>query len=132
MNKKVKILLVIGCAAVLLIVFYRPLFVRRVNYEIGGIKIPSEYNILTGKARPILDYKGKAITRTVKDKKIGKVGLSEDQVVLAQFRWAIFEEWADSHPEYKGWQNNAEMFKRANDAFRKELDTAGPKFRIVK
>ena len=132
MDKKVKILLVIGCAAVLLVVFHRPIFVRRANFEIGGIKIPSEYNILTGRARPILDYKGKAITRTVKDKNVGKVGLSEDQVVLAQLRWAIFEEWTKSHPEYKGWQNNAQMFKRANDAFRKEMDAAGPRFRIVK
>ena len=132
MNKKVKILLVIGCAAALLIVFYRPLFVRRVNFEIGGIKIPSEYNILTGKARPILDYKGKAITRTVKDKRIGHIGLSEDQVVLAQLRWAVFEEWANAHPEYKGWQNNAQMLKRAHDAFRKEIDASGARLRVVK
>ena len=132
MKNNVKTVLIAALALITCFFLYKLAFVRTVNYEIGGIKIPSEYNILTGKARPILDYKGKAITRTVKDKKIGKVGLSEDQVVLAQFRWAIFEEWVNSHPEYKGWQDNAQMFKRANDAFRKELDTAGPKFRIIK
>ena len=131
MTIKKKVVITVCCAVILAVVFYRPLFVRTVNYEIGGIKIPSEYNMLTGKVKPILNYSGKAISRTVNDRKTGNVGLSEEQVVLAQFRWAVFEQWANSRPEYKGWQTNEGVFKKANDAFRKEIERS-PKIRMVK
>ena len=117
---------------VLIILVYKLIFIRTVNYEIAGVKIPSRYNILTGKVRPILNYHGKAIKRTVEDRKTGSIGLSEEEVVAAQIRWAVFEEWANSHREYKGWETNAVTFKRAYDEFRKELKNSGIGLQKVK
>ena len=121
MNKKIKAVLIIAAAAAVSVFLYRVIFIRTVNYEIAGVKIPSRYNILTGSVRPILNYHGKAIKRTVEDRNANKIGLSDEEVVAAQIRWAVFEEWANSHREYKGWETNAVTFKKAYDAFRKEL-----------
>ena len=125
MNNKLKTILLSIAAAVIIFLAYRLLFIRTVNYEIAGVKIPSRYNIITGKVRPILNYHGRTIKRTVEDRRAGNIGLSEEEVVAAQIRWAVFEEWANSRPEYKGWDTNAETFKKAYDAFRKELKNYG-------
>ena len=132
MTNKLRVSAVTLGILVSLFLLYRLLFIRVVNYEIGGIKIPSEYNFFTGKVKPILDYKGKPITRTVEDRKSGNLGLTEKQVVLAQFRWAVFEEWVKAHPEYKGWESNPEIFKKAQSKFRKELESHGPRIVIIK
>lgn len=100
---------------------YKFVFIRTVDYEIAGIKIPSKYNILTGSIKPIADYRGKAHLPTITDSKSNKIGLSEEQVVIAKLRWAIFEQWADSHPEYKGWRENPAIFKKANDDFKIQI-----------
>ena len=101
---------------------YRLIFIRTVYYDIGGIKIPSTYNFLTGSVKPLLNYDGKPIKQTVQDRRMKKVGLAEGQVTLAQFRWAIFEQWVRMHPEYKNWDKDSEIFKKANTAFRKEME----------
>lgn len=132
MNKNIKIISITIIAIIALLFFYRTLFIRTVNYEIGGIKIPSKYNVLTGKVKPIIDYRGKELSRTVEARGAGKIGLSEEEVVVAQLRWAVFEEWVKAHPEYNGWQDDALIFKKAHDAFRKELEAKGLRFRIIK
>lgn len=132
LNKNLKMVLVTIIALVGLFAMYRLIFIRTVNYEIGGIIIPSQYNALTGKATPITGYPGKSALPSVEGGATGNLGLSEEQVLIAKLRWAIFEKWANSHPEYKGWETNAEIFKKAHDAFRKELESYGPRFKIVK
>ena len=124
MSKNLKMILIAVISVAALFFIYKFLFIRTVYYEIGSIKIPSKYNILTGRVKPIKNYEGKEIKRTVEDRKIGKVGLSDEQIVIAQFRWALFEEWANSHHEYDGWQDNAEIFKKAHDAFKKALESS--------
>lgn len=132
-NKTIRSFIIILTVVLAVWLIFKLFFVRTVNYEIGGIKIPSEYNMVTGTVKPIVDYKGSQNIPTVQVKTDDKkVGLSEDQAVMAQLRWAIFEDWAKSRPEYKGWESNAEIFKAANDAFRKEVEKNGPRFRIVK
>jgi hypothetical protein len=118
------VLIILAGAAFL---FYKFVLTRTVYYEIGGIKIPSKYNILTGTAKPIDNYKGRPNLRTVETHKANKLGLSDDEVVIAKVRWAIFEEWANSRPEYRGWQKDAKIFKKANDAFRRQLGATGRK-----
>lgn len=121
MKSKLKAAFIFLLISLLGFLVYKFILVRTVNYEIGGIKIPSQYNILTGTVKPITNYKGRTDLKTVEARKSNKIGLTEGQVVIANLRWAVFEEWASSHPEYKGWQKDAQIFKRANDAFRKEL-----------
>ena len=132
MNSTVKkVLIAIGVLA-LVIISYKTLFMRTVNYEIGGINIPSKYNLLTGKVTPIIDYKGKDIKRTVHDRKADKLGLTGDEVSMAQFQWALFENWASSRPEYKGWEENPELFKKAHDDFQKMSEASGRKILVIK
>ena len=57
MNKKIKAGLIAVIAALALFTAYKLTFIRTVNYEIGGITIPSRYNILTGSVKPIKDYR---------------------------------------------------------------------------
>lgn len=121
MKKYLKTALIIIAAAALLYLIYRLAFIRTVDYEIAGIKIPSQYNLLTDKITPITNYKGKSGLKTVSTLKTNKLGLSEEQVVIAKLRWAIFEQWANSHSEYKGWQNDQVIFKKANDDFKKQI-----------
>lgn len=121
--------------AILVLFFgYRLLVIRTVNYEIGGIKIPSKYNILTGKVTPIKDYRGGVIKRVVEDNKIHAkgVGLSADEVMGAKVRWALFEEWVKARPQYKGWDSDPEAFKKAQDDFLKEMESSGTKVTLVK
>lgn len=120
--KKIKFIAIGIVVIFALFALYRLLFIRVVNYEIAGAKIPSEYNMLTGKVRPIVGYRGKATLPSIQPKETNKLGLSDAQVMIAQLRWAIFEEWIKIHPEYKGWETNAETFKKAHDEFRIELE----------
>jgi hypothetical protein len=60
------------------------------------------------------------------------MGLSEEEVVIAKLRWAIFEQWVNKHPQYAGWQKSPLIFKKANDDFRKELEASGKIIRVVK
>jgi len=125
----------VGVAALIIIALflaYRLLFVRTVYYEIGGIKIPSKYNALTGKVRPILNYKGRPIKKVIEDRNTKNFGLSEEQVTLAQFRWAVFEQWATLRPEYKDWNTDPDIFKKANIAFQKAMDASGAKAKIIR
>ena len=132
MGKILKNILIAIIAIIVFLAVYRLLFVKTVYYEIGGVKIPSKYSVLTGRVKPILNYNGKAIKRTVEDRKIQGLGLSKDEVTLAQFRWAVFEQWVAVRPEYKGWNSNPDIFKKANIAFQREMDTGGFKVKVVK
>ena len=118
MVKKLKVALIAVVVIGALIFLFRIAFIRTVDYEIAGIKIPSKYNILTGKVKPIDNYKGKKKLKTIETTKSNKLGLTEEQVVIARFRWAVFQEWANSKPEYKGWQDNPVIFKKANEDFK--------------
>ncbi|MCM8760970.1 MAG: hypothetical protein NC938_00675 [Candidatus Omnitrophica bacterium] len=132
MNRTLKMTLLSAVALVATFFLYRLVFIRTVNYEIGGIKIPSKYNALTGKVTPIINYRGGEIKKTVTDHNTNKIGMSGEEVTLAQFRWAIFEQWANSRPKYKGWQSNPAIFKAANEAFRKEMESSGQTINIIK
>jgi len=131
-NKNIKIAAITTIAVILGFALYRVAFIRTVSYEIGGVKIPSRYNALTGSVRPIADYKGKPIRLTIADRNSENIGLSKEQVAMAQFRWSIFEQWANSRSQYKGWQDNSDIFKKANDEFRRDIEAHGPRFRVVK
>jgi hypothetical protein len=121
-------------AVAVIFIGYRLIVIRTVNYEIGGIKIPSKYNILTGKVTPIKEYKGGDIKRVVEDRKIDprEVGLSADEVMGAKVRWAIFEQWVKERAKYKGWESDPEVFKKAQDDFLKELEASRTKVTLVK
>jgi hypothetical protein len=133
-DKKIRSAVIAALIFIALALLYRLTFIRTVNYEIGGITIPSKYNVLTGSVRPIKDYKGKAITRTVGDRpaQADKIGLSSDEVVSAQVRWAVFEQWVKSRPQYKGWDSDTQIFKKAQDDFLKEMQSSGRKVTIIK
>ena len=132
MGKKIKaaiIVLLIAGAAFLL---FKLVFIRTVYYEIGGIKIPSKYNILTGTVKPLSNYKGKTNLRTVETSRTSKMGLTEEEVVIAKLRWAIFEQWVNSRPQYRGWQKSAIIFKKANDDFRKATESSGKIIQVAR
>lgn len=61
-----------------------------------------------------------------------EAGLSEDQVVAAKVRWSVFEKWANEHSEYRGWQSDPGIFKKANAAFQVEMKEKGPRIKIIK
>jgi hypothetical protein len=131
MNKIIGPLVIVAAAVVVIFFAGKGLFVRTVNYEIAGLKIPSRYNILTGSIKPIIDYKGKRDLKTIETQQSKNIGLSDEQVVAAKVRWAIFEQWANSRIEYKGWQSDPDVFKRANEGFKKDVGSGGPKIRVV-
>jgi hypothetical protein len=91
------IIIVIGLAAA----SYKSIFMRTVNYEIAGIKIPSRYNMLTGRIAPIQNYKGRTDLPSMQPSIKGNLGLSAEQAQIAKLRWALFEEWVGQMPEYK-------------------------------
>ena len=132
MGKKIKAVIIILLVAGAAFLLYRLAFIRTVYYEIGGIKIPSKYNILTGTVKPLSNYKGKANLRTVEASKANKMGLTDEEVTIAKLRWAIFEQWVNSRPQYKGWQKSAVIFKKANDDFRKETEASGKIIQVAK
>ena len=132
MGKLVKNIFIAAVAVAVIVVIYSLVFIRTVNYEIGGIAIPSKYNAFTGKVTPIINYRGAAINRIVVDRKANSIGMSNEEVTLAQFRWAMFEQWVKARPQYKGWEANPAVFRKANDDFRKALEASGQKITIVK
>ena len=132
MKNKFRAVVIVLIFAGAIFLLYKFVLVRTVYYEIGGIKIPSRYNILTGTVKPISDYKGKANLRTVEARKANKIGLTEEEVTIAKLRWEIFEEWVKAHPQYKGWQKSPAIFKKANDDFRRELENSGKIIKVVK
>lgn len=132
MTGKFKAIIVFMLLAAGLFLLYKFIFVRTVYYEIGGIKIPSKYNMLTGRVKPISNYNGKQNLRTVEATKANKMGLTEDEVVIAKLRWAIFEQWVKNKPQYKGWQKSPIIFKKANDDFRKEVERSGKIIKVIK
>lgn len=121
MNKKIKVFLIIAAVSIAIVFLYRLLFIRTVNYVIAGVKIPSTYSILTGKVKAIPDYKGRTDLPTLEPHATKSIGLSDDQVAMAQFRWALFAQWAGAHPEYKGWDKDPEIFTKAREAFKKDM-----------
>jgi hypothetical protein len=133
-NHPMRNTLIIVAAIVGLFLAYKLLFIRTVSYEMGGIKIPSKYNILTGKVKPIKDYKGGEIKRVVEDRNVHPkdVGLSADEVMSAKVRWAVFESWVKERPQYKGWEADQEIFKKAQDDFLKEMESTGRKVTIIR
>lgn len=118
MNKRLKIAGIAILVIIGIFLIYRVLFIRTVNYNIAGIDIPARYNVLTGKAVPIVGYKGKAPNKTVTDRNSDRIGLEPNDVTAARFQWLMFEEWANSRPKYKGWESNPETFKKANEEFK--------------
>lgn len=132
MIKNLKTIIIVLIASAVLFALYRLTCIRIVNYEIAGVKIPSEYNIITGKIKPIINYKGNKALPALERFNANKIGLTDDQVASAQLRWAVFEQWANSRPEYKDWGRNAEVFKEALEAFRKEIETYKLKARIIR
>lgn len=121
MNKVVKVTLITAVAVMSLILIYRMLFIRTVNYEIAGLKIPSEYNVITGKIKPIPNYKGRTDLPSLEPRIAKSIGLSEDQVTIARFRWAVFEQWVKGRPEYKDWNTNKEILEKARAAFKTDM-----------
>ena len=135
MNKNVKTALIVTFTVLICFFLYKLIFIRTVSYEIGGIKIPSKYDILTGSVKPIKDYKGKELKRVVEDNKKTQpkqIGLSSDEVMSAQVRWAVFEQWVKNRPQYKGWDSDKEIFAKAQDDFLKEMESSGRKVTIIR
>lgn len=124
MNKNIRTAVIATLSVIALTLLSRAFFIRTVNYNIGGVDIPARYNVLTGKAVPIFDYKGKAIKTTVTDNKTDKMGMSRSEVLAAQVRWALFEEWAKTKPEHKGWESDPEIFRKASEEFKKKMPTS--------
>ena len=119
MKTNVILVLVLIVVVALSVMSYKSLFVRTVNYEIAGIKIPSKYNMLTGKVIPIQNYKGKSDLPSMQPSIKGNLGLSGEQAEAAKLRWALFEEWVTQMPQYKDWQSSPETFRQAMADFRK-------------
>jgi hypothetical protein len=119
--KNLKAIFVLACLAGLVFLMYRILFIRTVNYEIAGVKIPCHYNAITGKVTPITNYKGRANLPSVEPRPTKAIGLSSDQIAIAQLRWALFAQWASVHPQYKGWDTNKEIFAKAREAFKADM-----------
>ena len=132
MGKKIKAFIIVLLVAGAAFLLFKLVFILTVYYEIGGIKIPSKYNILTGTVKPLSNYKGKANLHTVEANKANKMGLTEEEVVIAKLRWAIFEQWVNARPQYRGWQKSAALFKKANDDFRKETESSGKIIQVAK
>lgn len=121
MNKNIRTLIITIAAVIGLVAAFRLLFIRTVYYNIGGINIPAKYNILTGKAVPIKNYTGKPIKRTVTDNKFDKMGFDDNDVTAAQLRWALFDAWVKSKPEYKGWESDPDLFRKANEEYKTKI-----------
>lgn len=111
--------LIITAIVAFIVVSYKSIFIRTVNYEIAGIKIPSKYNMLTGKITPINNYKGRVNLPILQPSVKGNLGLPNEQADAARLRWALFEEWVSQMPQYKDWQSDPEIFRKAMDDFRK-------------
>jgi hypothetical protein len=119
MKKTLVPIVIIAAIIALIAASYKSIFTRVVNYEIAGMKIPSKYDMLTGKVTPIKDYKGRADLPSMQPVIKGNLGLSSEQAEAAKLRWALFEEWVSQMPQYKDWQSNQETFRLAMADFRK-------------
>lgn len=119
MKKNIIPILIIAVIILGVVLSYKSIFIRTVNYEIAGIKIPSKYNMLTGKVVPIKNYKGRTNLPSMQPTIKSDLGLTAEQADAARLRWALFEEWASQMPKYKDWQSNPETFKKAMEEFRK-------------
>ena len=118
--KRILVLAIIIIAIVaLIIISYKSIFTRVVNYEIAGMRIPSKYDMLTGKVTPIQNYRGKVNLPSMQPVIKGDLGLPAEQAEAAKLRWALFEEWVTQMPQYKDWQSDQETFKKAMADFRK-------------
>lgn len=129
MSKLIKTSVVVVVSIATVIMLCRMLFIKTVNYSIAGITIPARYNVLTGKAVPIADYKGKKLKATVMDVKSNRLGLDSDDIIAARFRWELFEEWVKGKPQYKGWAQDPDVFKKANEDF---INTVHPSVKVIK
>ena len=119
MKKNIVLIIVLIAVSALIVTSYKSLFIRTVNYEIAGMKIPSKYNMLTGKVKPIENYTGRANLPSMQPSIKGNLGLPPEQADAAKLRWALFEEWVTQMPQYKYWQSNPETFRKAMADFRK-------------
>ena len=126
----IKAFIALAIVAVGVVFFGKMVFIRTVNYEIAGMSIPSKFNMLTGKVTPIADYKG-TNKLTVMQPQSTNIGLTDGETAAARIRWAIFEQWASSKKEFAGWESDAETFRKANDAFKKETGGRGPNIRVL-
>ena len=121
MNRKIKTALIIAVVIIAIVWLFRLVFIRTVNYEIAGVKIPSTYNVLTGKVRPITNYKGRTNLPSLEPRITKSIGLSSDEITKAQFRWALFAQWVSTHPEYRGWDKDKGISDKAHEAFKKYM-----------
>ena len=119
MKKTIIPVLVLLVFIAFIAISYKSLFIRTVNYEIAGMQIPSKYNMLTGKVTPIKNYRGKANLPAMQPSIKGNLGLGSEQAEAAKIRWALFEEWASQMPQYKDWQSNPDVFRKAMEDFKK-------------
>jgi hypothetical protein len=120
MKKMIVPAVIIIAVVALIAVSYKSIFTRVVSYEIAGMRIPSKYDMLTGKVTPIQNYRGnKANLPSMQPAIKGNLGLSPEQADAAKLRWALFEEWVTQMPQYKDWQYNQETFRQAMADFRK-------------
>ena len=122
MKKNIIPVLIIIAVIAGIVLSCKTIFIRTVNYEIAGIKIPSKYNMLTGKVTPIKNYKGRSKLPTMQPSIKGNLGLSEEQAETAKLRWALFEEWASQMPQYSDWQSNPQTFRKAMGDFKKFIN----------
>ena len=113
--------MIIALAVMISTSLYKALFIRSVNYEIAGIRIPSEYSLITGKVKPIPNYKGRADLPILEPRLVRSTGLSEDQLTIARFRWAVFEQWVKDRAEYKGWNTDKAILEKARAAFKTDM-----------
>src|SRR4030042_5745604 len=98
MKKSLIPIIIITAAVALIVMSYKSIFTRTVNYEIAGMQIPSKYDMLTGRVTPIQNYRGKASLPSMQPKIKGNLGLSAEQAGAAKLRWALFEEWVTPMP----------------------------------
>lgn len=118
--KNLRLIIAVMAIAGAIFLLYRITFIRTVNYEIAGMRIPSKYNMLTGSVRPIKDYKGKRALPVITPSTEKKIGLSDGQVAAARIRWSVFEQWVKGRKEYKGWDTDPVIFQKASEAFKKD------------
>ena len=121
MNRIINKVFLIAAAVIFIFLGFKMLFIRTVNYEIAGTKIPSTYNVLTGKIRPIPNYKGRTDLPSLEPRLSKSIGLSNDEMAKAQFRGALFAQWVMTHPEYKGWDTDKAMSEKAHEAFKEDM-----------
>ena len=66
------------------------------------------------------------------DAKPKDIGLASEEIVGANVRWAIFEQWVKERPQYKGWDADKEIFQKAQDEFLAEMKSSGRRVTVIK